>query len=114
MNEDCLRLRFKVMFKNIHMQVQVLKNLQNKQPKNQLHKQENKKMTNKTYKAHTKMQKNKNIQGRKEKCRKKTYQNLKVDAHISYVLSLAQTGKGEVPSKRASLKLKASKQVVKQ
>jgi hypothetical protein len=34
MSEECLRLRFKLMFKNIHMQVQVLKGLQNKQPKN--------------------------------------------------------------------------------
>lgn len=60
------------------------------------------------------MQEKKNIQGRKEKCEKNTYQNLKVDAHTSYVLSLAQTSKGEISSRRASLKLKANKQVVKQ
>ncbi len=58
------------------------------------------------------MQEKKNIQGRKEKCKKNSYQNLKVDAHASYVLFLAQTGKGEISSQRASLKLKANKQVL--
>jgi hypothetical protein len=67
-------------------------------------------MTNKHSKHIQECKKTKTYKKKNKNVKKKTYLNLKVDAHAFYAPPPGKISKGEVPSRRVSLKLKVGKQ----